>query len=139
MRRRFASVLLLATLATGTFAYAAVAGTGSWPSRPLDGEDGYPYWDDQILATEDSGFDGGQPFALLPDPENGAFRPQAEDFPFVASDPGHDDPVLRFAPTGSDGEPVPPPIPEPSSMLLLGTGIAGLARFGKRRFCRGGR
>lgn len=48
--------------------------------------------------------------------------------------------VQGFASGGSesfiDNPPTPPAVPEPGSMLLLGTGLLGLAIFGKRRMNR---
>lgn len=39
---------------------------------------------------------------------------------------------LQFSPNMTE-QSQPPPIPEPSTFLLFGTGLAGLAGFGRRR------
>ena len=42
--------------------------------------------------------------------------------------------IVSILPTDTTSDGVPSPIPEPATLLLIGTGLVGLAAFGRKRF-----
>jgi hypothetical protein len=76
------------------------------------------------------------PFGSLP--SNGGFQNQgpviqnAIEFRFTFDETLTEDMFTNVQPLfGSDGA---APVPEPATMLLLGTGLIGLAGFGRKKF-----